>query len=694
MKNYDPSNGPFPPHVEHSVLTLTHTSVPGGDDILYENGYLYLINAANGGSLRIFRTDSPTPELLGEVTGLGNTRQIELSNDAVPGRILAAVTARECGLYLIDVTDPVNPYICCHYNTVEFATGVAFGGHYLAIGCRTFGVELLDVETPEHPRHICSFRAGEVQSVFISGGILYTGSWGDRQVNVIDISNVRTPSLLAVIPLEGRGDGLYVKDGILYAAFGQHHRRNSDTPDGDGYGRGNGFAIWDVHDPAHPKQLSSTFFPYRYFCCNWDMWDITVCGNYAVVSHTFNGVWIYDITDLRAPRLVDHAAIRTDIPMAELITMNETTLKLRPMIFPFDFTAVSYAPVTGVAAADGKLYIAAGRERLHIAKANYFSPTAKPSATLSEYGENFYIQNPGSKTENATIVPTVGQAHAAVSYDGQVWVACGMGGISVFDTALTLLNRIPVPGFAMDIREQNGLFYVAAGKAGIVILRPDGSSLTEIGRLSLDGKSCAQAVPSENGRFLMVHTDDQHLTIVDVSDPSHPKVAMQEHYEPGLVYHRQISYDGVGGQYYGCYWNSNLTHWYDLSGSVPKEAEFRQGMLGPAEGLTGLRAPYQALAIVRGGYVIADIRNPKPYSDYEIHRIDGVQIKSKPVVWDGILYAFDRPSGEVTICNITDPAVPKLIGTYTFSGWPDLPCPIDGGVILPLGHQGIAKIVF
>ncbi|MBQ2707458.1 MAG: hypothetical protein IJF67_04280, partial [Clostridia bacterium] len=153
--------GTFPPHIENPAMNIIRTSHAGGSDIVYENGYLYLIATQKGGSLRILRTGEGEPVLLGELCGLGNMRQIEVSADAVPGRILAAMTARECGMYLVDVTNPEKPYVCCHYNSVEFATGVTFGDHYLAIGCRSFGVELVDIAVPEKPRHICYIRAGE-----------------------------------------------------------------------------------------------------------------------------------------------------------------------------------------------------------------------------------------------------------------------------------------------------------------------------------------------------------------------------------------------------------------------------------------------------------------------------------------------------------------------------------------------------
>ena len=120
--------------------------------------------------------------------------------------------------------------------------------------------------------------------------------------------------------------------------------------------------------------------------------------------------------------------------------------------------------------------------------------------------------------------------------------------------------------------------------------------------------------------------------------------------------------------------------------------DYAQGNLSFLEGLTGLDAPYSALAVTRGGYVIADIREPRPYGEYPVHRIGGIRLYGKPVAKDGILYVSDRLTGEFTVCDISDPDAPELILNYQFSGHPDLSCPTDDGVIIPLGHQGLAKL--
>lgn len=689
--NYD-SSVPFPPKLAQKSMKLHYTEFAGGNDIVYANGYLYLISSAKGGSLRILRCTEGDVQLLSELNGLGNMRQIEISADAAPGRVLVAATARECGMYLIDATDPLNPFICCHYNTVEFATGVTFGGSVIAIGCRSFGVELLDVEDPSCPRHISTIRAGEVQSVFIENGILYTGSWWEKQVNLIDISDAASPRLMSTVSLDGRGDGLFVKDGLLYAAFGQHLRAEPDAPTDTWWGKGNGFAIWDVKDPLHPHKLSVTFLPHRYYCTDCDTWDVTLSGRYAVLSHTFNGIWVYDVSDPTAPTLVNQVAFRIEKPMAEVITMNDRTLNRSPIVFPFDIYRESYAPVLGVAVADGCLYAAAKCVNLVAIQADYFVEEPRPVHGIKSKGERYYLDHPGQTGDGVKILQTSGQTHAVAYLDGLVYAACGLGGIAVYDAELHFLGRQDVSGFAMDIRETNGLLYAALGKAGVAVYRPENGVLKELGRLSVDDRSCAQAVPSETGRFLMVHTGDSYLSVIDVSDPSSMRVVMTERYLPGLIYHRHLSYEGVGGRYYGCYWNNNHTHWYDLSSDKPVQTDYRQMGLNFFIGFTGLQTPYEALIIRDGGYALVDIRDDRDYSTYPTYRVDGVRLTGKPRVKDGILYVSDRVGGGFWVLNIEKIDKPRLLYAGRFSGYPDIACPIPDGAIVPLGHQGLALI--
>lgn len=685
---FDPSRGTLP-EIKDTHLTKKTLKCSGGSDIEYFNGYLYTLD--NGGLFRISSAD--TPEItLGEISGLGNLRQIELAE--ISGRIIAAVTAREYGLYLIDVTDPASPFIACHYDSVEFATGAAFYGNYLFIGCRSFGVEIINVEIPENPRHVSVIRAGEVQSLSVSDGILCTGSWGEREINVIDVSDLLSPKQLSKIPLDGRGDGVFIKDGILFAAFGQHLRPcTGNSPDEYGYGRGNGFAIYDISNPLRPEMISHTLFEHQYYCCNWDMWDITLSSHYAILSHTFNGVFIYDVADMRAPKLVEHISIETDCRLGDMITINEYIMTRRPPIMPFDHDKVSFAPVGGVAVGNGKLWIASHFANLCEAEGDYFLPEKKHSEglELTERGNGFYLLHPGDNSpESMKIVGNIGQVHAAAELDGRIYAACGNAGVKCFSPDLSEeISTCAVGDYASDIHISGGLLYVSAGSAGIFILKPDDGQPKTIGRFYEPGMAFAQCIPA--GKYIIAQADDQELFIIDAADKASPELVLRETYEPGLIYYRHITENGSGGCF-GCFWNSNSTHWYDLTGDKPIKLQTVQGRLGFGDGVTGLSEKYKALAVLRGGYVLHDIREDMLYSDMPLIKLPGVYLRGKPVIYGDILAVNDRLTGNVVICDISKPEAPKLLAKLNFSGHPDIACISGNRIYLPLGHQGLGVI--
>ena len=675
-----------------SIKSIKKLRVEGGSDLEYYRGKLCLID--HGGTFRILDPVRPE-EPIAVMTGLGNLRQIEISE--VSGRTIAAITARENGLWIIDMTVPASPFVTCHYDSVELATGVTFSGKYLFIGCRSFGVEVMDISDPDNPRHITSIRAGEVQSLKVANGILYTGSWGEREVNVIDVSDLNSPRTLSKIEIDGRTDGICIHGNLLLASFGQHLRPATGlSPDEYGYGRGNGFSIYDISDPTSPTKLSRTLFAHRYYCVDRDMWDVTVSSHYAIVSHTFNGVWIYDISDPKKPELVDYVGITTDKKLEGMITLNDFIMTNRPPIIPFDYEKISYATVEGVALGEGKLWIASDFSELVEAGGDYFvSESPRESAELTERGDGFYSLHPGENIPGDTFFKeNIGQVHAITELCGRLYAACGNDGIRCFDKELHELYSYPVKPFVRDVRAYNGRLYVAAGDTGILILEPDADGLKLIGHFSDPKATFAAAIPS--GRFIMAHADDQRLFIIDASNPADMKLVMTERYSPGLIYYRQMTENGSGGRYFGCWWNANLTHWYDLSGDEPIKLKNTQGRLNYRSGATGLNTgnpdEYKALVVCGGGYVIHDIRENLDYTKVKPIRIPGVKLAGKPIVSGNILAVADRIDGDVTICDISDPTSPKLLFRAKFNGHPDIVHISGGRAYIPLGHQGICVI--
>ncbi|MFC1596994.1 LVIVD repeat-containing protein [Planctomycetota bacterium] len=148
--------------------------------------------AIGRGVLRVLDISQPLkPQVLGQLSGLGNTRQL------VTRQGIVYVGSREDGVFVIDATDPAQPRLLTRYDSVEFATGVGISGDVLFLACRHYGVEIVDVSTPDKPIHLSTVCTGEAQSVSIRNGFLYAGVWATSEVVVVDVRNPRRPQITA-----------------------------------------------------------------------------------------------------------------------------------------------------------------------------------------------------------------------------------------------------------------------------------------------------------------------------------------------------------------------------------------------------------------------------------------------------------------------------------------------------------------
>ena len=127
-------------------LNLHHADSAYGKSIEYEKitgtkGTLALeivgdkLYALENGGLSVYDISSLTaPKLLGSVSGMGHVRQLKVRGKT------AFLTARQSGLWAVDVSDPKNPKIISHFDAIEYATGLDVSENFAFIGNRVFGV--------------------------------------------------------------------------------------------------------------------------------------------------------------------------------------------------------------------------------------------------------------------------------------------------------------------------------------------------------------------------------------------------------------------------------------------------------------------------------------------------------------------------------------------------------------------------
>lgn len=660
-----------------------------GMDVVREGAHLYLLQNRNLAVLSI--RDPAHPELVGKLENVGNLRQI-----VVRGNI-AYITAREDGLFIVDVSDPKKPHLLSHYDTIEFATGIDINGHYAFVAQRWFGVEIIDISDPAKLRHVSVVRVGEAQSCVVSDGYLYVGAWAECRVAVCDVRNPAAPKPVAEIRLGGRGDGLCVENGLLYAAYGQHQPGAAASLDDPRYGNGNGMDVFDVSNPAQPKHLSRVQFAWRFYYGWPDTWRVKLSFPYAYLYHTYNGVFVLDVSDPKRPR--ELAQIRIPCFPGEKGYRKLSTKDpsgIRPVALPFDPERVCYSPVCGLEAVDGYLYFTGLFTDLHLYKSDVLAHAIRPpddTGKLKAIGDfhAFEALAPFGLKALATYRPD-GQVYAAVASNGYVYAACGSAGIHVLNADLTLLKRYPTAGFAMDVHLLGEKLYAAEGAEGLVCYQAKGAQLERTGAYKTS-QSVRQVRVAPNGRFAAVHVGGGAYEILDVSSPPAFKRVNVERGWGGLVYYRQLCNGFIGGRYICGTWCGGRTFMADLGGEVPVDLPDPKGFLPDMSSGGYCACGDYALFTREGGYSVYKPRRTGEYdSKLPVYQLqDGSAFKGKPTVKGTVLAACDRVNGDVTVVDLAQLKAPRLIRRFKISGNPDLPFIGDGFVLIPAGYQGLFR---
>jgi hypothetical protein len=614
-----------------------------------------LLFAVGQGRLSVLDIHQPAkPKLLGTLAGLGQVRQVTVYEG------VAYVTAREDGLFLIDVRRPDSPQLLSHYDTIELATGIAVSGPVAFVACRNCGVELVDVTDGRQPRHLSTIRVGEAQSVAVRDGILYAGVWATREVAICDVRNPRRPRLLAKAPLDGYGDGVAVQGHYCYAATG-HHRRGlpSEKPGDPGYGGGHGLEIFDVADPGQPQFVGRVKLPPLYRL-GYDMWRVTVGERFAFVADTFNGVFVIDITEPQAPRVV----ARGQLPQVP--------------------ERGDPSPTAGIAVAEGTVFAAGAWTDLHVLDAPQLAtrPAPEPDRGVTIPPSESTAAVPGCRVYRPD-----GQVHSVALHGNVALAAAGAAGIHVVEVQpdWRCLAVVPTGGFAFDVRVCGDRVFVAEGKGGLSIWAREGGTLRRLGGYDARGQSVKQVVVPPPGKYALIHAGPNTLQVLDVSNPVQPKQVFEDR-RLGLFYTAPIADGLLDGRFACCHWHVTGLYWYDLVGGPQPQYTGRNyaHRIGSQNGVAfwGQRA----LLVAGGTYSLVDSEESRPPHELPRHGVEGVVLSGKPTVAGHRLYLSERYLGQVQALDVTDIQRPRLLGQLQLTEHPGIVCDPEGTAFIPAGY--------
>ena len=650
-----------------------------------------MITVGGHGKMTVLDVSDPqNPRKRSEITGMGyNIRQIALCKSGED----VIITSREEGAYIVNTSHPENPYIRSRYNSVELATGLSVSGDLAFITNRQFGVEAVDISDLDAPRHICIIPTGEAQGCLASGRYLYCGLWNQRRVDIFDISDLNNVTLAGSAPLSGKGDGFTVChiDGktYLYAATGQHSSPPAKALDDLSFGFGNGLDILDITDPQNPIWLSTSRIDGRYYFPENDDWRANVSLHngkvFAYVVNSYNGLYLFDVTDPRRPRRLQniYIPITPDSPKYQ-----KQLFPGVPTVFPFDQDAALHGPMSRIFAEEGRLYIAGSMTDLHIADCDFAFPLYDPpEADIAIPEKNTAhekpVDLPGWKLAEAP-----GQTFAIAEEGGKLFVAAGYGGIAVYDTELNLLQTHKTAGCCFDVFLRNGILYAAEGEGGAAAYEICGTNLRKIWDYQSPEGVCRSIKVSATGKFAVLEISDYVFELINTAT----KEVLQRRKHEFLMYNRTML-STPDGRYIGFYRRPIEEIWYDCgendSFDVPVKVAQLSGKTYSAYG-GGAWVGSKILAFTQTGYRLYDPFSGTDPMELPIMRPEPL-FSGKPTVAGSTLVVTNRMKQQIHLANCTDMENLQHRKTVSLPGSPDQSIVVGSTVYVPLGYMGMAK---
>lgn len=626
--------------------------------------------------------DATSFEVVGRLPGLVSARQL-----AVSGHI-AVVTARESGVYIVDVSAPAAPRLIAQYDPVEFATGVHLARPDLAIlSCRHYGLEFVDLTRPEAPRFLSHLLVGEAQSVASVGTIAYAGVWFEKELVLVDFADPARPAIIGRSPLDGFGDGVAVKDGLAYVATGHHSARQCDprhfeparhvTLDmlEDGYGKGHGVEIHDVSDPTQPRSLRRLKSPPS-FVNSPDTWRVILHDGLLIHADAENGVFIYDAADPAHPMPLAFGTLPAFSAHRSLATVSMQEDR---------------HPVTGIAMVGDTLLLASAASDLYRCVLPERTPYSPP-LIHSPFPVSMPEPDLPQPVEGEVLLDSGGQLHWVASDSKVIFAAAGTDGLYMLDAASgAVLAHQPCPGITQHVWLARGLVYTAHGTGGMIAWQRHGTRLEQVGAFRHEASIRQLFVPETPLLGLAVAGAGQFLAL-DFSDPVAPRL-VEQHRVRGLVYARLLADGLVGTHAVGASQGGGL-NWFDLSSpeAATREPPSPGSRLCPiVEGITVHEG--RALVVQAGGYYFATPDRLETHAAAAHIREPGRFFSGNPqALGRDRLAITNRATGSARILDITDAEAPRTLAYLHLPGNPDRPIRVGERLIFPCGRAGLRAI--
>jgi hypothetical protein len=327
--NADEPVEPAAPLTADDALTLELVSQVGGDirDVAVQGNYIYL--GVGPRLLVLDASDPAAPILLGQSAMLGgNVGAIDVAGDYV--YLLAD------GLHVISVTDPTNPTLVGHFESMGGYDVHVAGDYAYLVG---FGrLHVLSITDPTTPTEVGQCNGGSMYAVQVAGDYAYVAGTSyltdTKHLGGLVIISLADPAhpvevdfrQTAGLPkdLQIVGNHIYIVSTFGYFDFtGYLETFALDTPGapnavgqvaiapfdwGSSYASGlhvagdyayvsadyGGMVVISVTDPAHPTELGHRDTPGRSY-------NVAASGDHAYVADDWGGLRVISVADPNNP---------------------------------------------------------------------------------------------------------------------------------------------------------------------------------------------------------------------------------------------------------------------------------------------------------------------------------------------------------------------------------------------------------
>ena len=416
----------------------------------------------------------------------------------------STVLSTVSGLYILNVAVPTNVTLLAAMETNAIAyLDVAISGNYAVVARGPIGLQIFDISNPATPSLVRTVAlGGTVWAVTVMGSYAYVAN-GQAGLQIVNIANpsapvvvgsVLTPGGAGMVAVEGTlacvgaGDGLNMIDisnpsapSILGNAPATAYSLKLQNRIVYVAAGGPGLVLIDVHNPAAPTQLGSLLPNVGQYA---QTHGVAVSGSTAYVANYDGGLGIIGVS----------------IPPTGPATLSNIGN------FSEWFAATSVGAKRGLAVVTGARHRDGGGSSINGLRV-------------------IDTQNPASpRVVGSLDSSTMGFGGVAVSGDF-AFVACGGAKLQIINISNpanpTNVASCNTPGWANSVTVLGRYAYVANGSQGLSIVDVnDPTAPVILGWVDTPGTARAVAVV---GTFAYV-ADYNYLQIVDVSNPTAPVI--------------------------------------------------------------------------------------------------------------------------------------------------------------------------